>query len=1482
MQCPLYSTGWADAVWEQDFTDVQPLRQRQAQQVFLGGMAALQELVVWLQRIVQDKADDVSDIWNDIQESGGSQEVLVAFLHHLVGAGQKRCASSDRKEQGTYAAAVYFLLLTVPGSVAYKVFHPVMLERCVAMLNNLLPQKDSHKPRQKPVQGGKKSRGATKHQASAMERDDREHDEEMDVDDDDDDASDKEEEVLSPLKLQRLREALKGALQALALLLQDFPLNDHPQCVSLLIKGLVELSKEDSESLEGLPDITTTRCLQGKQSMSRLAFFALFKLCAPHHGSEEEVLRMIFQHLLSRILMVGDKKGGGTTQATIPQHQRISRDHALRFVRLLVKELEQKAMPTLRTLLQHICVKVPDKAEYRMYAAQAVCQLLSCMDCSSYVVFLKWLHVFSRNAKCGYRVFSVDVVSVLLGDVEHEADDSIPLENLKYFSHKFLLIQLVLCRCCDRAPMVRTRALVVLAQCLDSSRTTCLNGMQELLQGGMQTVTIFCRMLGSTTPQCTDKGRKSSTNADTNVQQNTGAFRSVEIAESEAASDVVEGQEILKMLQNRVGDEKLSVRKAALQVLVVLLCHELLPLNKPQLDLLQEHCRDPALSVRKQALQSLTQLLKMFPKSVAIQTCWLRSLLPAVLDVETSIQEKVLECFDTVIIGNVKSCEEKELVGPQCLAWSLLEILALPKEAELSLYLKKVCQMLMQRSTIPANLAGFLLSHTDSERVASAWMLLAKVAAPGLRLNSHTVVQRWEDAISAADVPASTLCNMLTILGAMAKSMTCDVRSQIMGHLSAKLCKFFLPLEVIASVVSSLNQLNRAQKEEEKTEMNEGDECLKKVIGMCEDYISDIVFTESGRNNMDIEKLICHIFTLGEVAQLVPAHISKKIPLLIQFITASPTLEMDCFSDSGGRYHSSQMSTWEAMPTTVRAHAFITFGKLCLQNEDIAKRGIAALVQELELSPHVPIRNNVVIVLCDLCMCYPSLVDHHIPRITNCLKDKDPLIRRQTLILLTRLFQEEYLKWKGPLFYRFASVLVDKDSSIQRLAEFCLTNVLLKKQPAVIFQHFVECIFYFNNFEKYEKYRLTQSERELKLFTFKGEKHKETRMTIYRFLLNHLTDEQRFKLTTRLCNGTLGAFVDGPIPLDAEAGQMLSDIFLILGSREIKLSTMHGRGVEEEIPEEGELAMAHAVMQVAQKKLISQVQKRNYVENIIPTVRSLKIQLEHLHMPALKDLMAFLREILKDYRSEVQEVFSGDKQLVSELEYDLRKYEELHAAPQSEKDLPQGVPQSPGAVQMNAVPQLEANDPQSPADACHTPMVSNHPNIRQISLATAVILNSAVKIAESLRKERCAPASQSPASPAPRSSPTAQAQSDGSEHEAVMNSSKPPLANALAACDYAVQQKVASPNIRAISTPGHTICGVTFNAEMSAILSENLSDVEMQPNKKDHREGIICLKSPNRPSLRVQQWKVNSPSTPRSRRAQKTRISRKRTLSPSN
>ena len=42
----------------------------------------------------------------------------------------------------------------------------------------------------------------------------------------------------------------------------------------------------------------------------------------------------------------------------------------------------------------------------------------------------------------------------------------------------------------------------------------------------------------------------------------------------------------------------------------------------------------------------------------------------------------------------------------------------------------------------------------------------------------------------------------------------------------------------------------------------------------------------------------------------------------------------------------------------------------------------------------------------------------------------------------------------------------------------------------------------------------------------------------------------------------------------------------------------------------------------------------------------------------IDDLMTYLRDMMKDYKNEVKELLAADKQLASEIEFDLKKWEE--------------------------------------------------------------------------------------------------------------------------------------------------------------------------------------------------------------------------------
>lgn len=200
-------------------------------------------------------------------------------------------------------------------------------------------------------------------------------------------------------------------------------------------------------------------------------------------------------------------------------------------------------------------------------------------------------------------------------------------------------------------------------------------------------------------------------------------------------------------------------------------------------------------------------------------------------------------------------------------------------------------------------------------------------------------------------------------------------------------------------------------------------------------YLSDVILSENSELGIDEDLVISHLFTLGEIAQLIPEKMPRRLFMLVQSLIAAPTINSEDIGPNPSQEILSQRMLTQfkgcKMGPRVRAHAFITLGKLCLQNEDIAKKCVAALARELETSTDATIRNNVIFILSDLCVRYTTVVDCYISNIAACLKDESRLVRKQTLTLLTSLLQEDYVKWKGALFFRYVMSIVDSDQSIQ-------------------------------------------------------------------------------------------------------------------------------------------------------------------------------------------------------------------------------------------------------------------------------------------------------------------------------------------------------------------------------------------------------------------------------------------------------------------
>lgn len=62
--------------------------------------------------------------------------------------------------------------------------------------------------------------------------------------------------------------------------------------------------------------------------------------------------------------------------------------------------------------------------------------------------------------------------------------------------------------------------------------------------------------------------------------------------------------------------------------------------------------------------------------NVLVQKAWLNGVVPVVMDAESSVQEKALDCLEQLLLQHIKHCNKfrREDEG-QALAWDLLTLL---------------------------------------------------------------------------------------------------------------------------------------------------------------------------------------------------------------------------------------------------------------------------------------------------------------------------------------------------------------------------------------------------------------------------------------------------------------------------------------------------------------------------------------------------------------------------------------------------------------------------------------------------------------------------------------------------------------------------------------------------------------------------------------------------------------------------------------
>lgn len=106
----------------------------------------------------------------------------------------------------------------------------------------------------------------------------------------------------------------------------------------------------------------------------------------------------------------------------------------------------------------------------------------------------------------------------------------------------------------------------------------------------------------------------------------------------------------------------------------------------------------------------------------------------------------------------------------------------------------------------------------------------------------------------------------------------------------------------------------------------------------------------------------------------------------------------------------------------------------------------------------------------------------------------------------------------------------------------------------------------------------------------------------------------------------------------------------------------HTRGGEPAEAEEEAAADGGAgAAQAAKGRAVTQASKKNLIQHAVPIFIELKRLLESKNSPLTGCLMECLCVLLKDYKSEIEDILVADRQLQKELVYDMQKYDAARA-----------------------------------------------------------------------------------------------------------------------------------------------------------------------------------------------------------------------------
>ncbi|XP_078481505.1 condensin-2 complex subunit D3-L isoform X2 [Ciona intestinalis] len=1137
--------------------------------------------------------EDRDTIWDVLNDCGISHPCVQVWIYHVLYTGLLASATFDEKYRCLLAAQIYFLLLKQPGSSGSLFYHLILFEKSCSALK-MSASVD--------VESSNKKKKKSAPAASQQHR--------MTLSQEIEIGTDNADEVnLTRDQITRILSSLPSFLTDICHLLEVYSLKDKQTSLTQLVEALVEILKHHGQTA------STAQNSDPIVTLSELVVKAFRLVVNKKHGAITQLVHLMFRLLMTTITMKAATKCGSGCVSKVFIHRA---EVALHGVSLICEDHGDMVHQTTRTLMQNVIGQSPDRSDFRHQTGLFVANFIYKMPVLWYADFVSWTARLANDVKIGNRVGAVVLIGHLLHQSERRADSEkeISSELEQCLSHKFLL-KVIINKIKDIAPTVRSKSLLVLAEVMD----------KKLILSS-----VFNALF-----------KKSSADPITPLPTNQDSF---------LISEACVGG-LISLLCERSSDLKLTVRRSSLLAIKSTICSHSAPPNSKFLVALGNGCRDPMLSVRKCAIQCATDVLDAHSNIREVREMWVQGVFTRVEDNEASVQEKTLILMEEKILeGIISSNPEKKI-----LSWDLLNFLSTEKGNKLRVYLQKAIRQWNQQKKITKSLVQNVVRGLDNaDQKVSAWMTLRMMTLyHSDPITACHIIENWKSSNCDQSL-ISLQVDMICSVGQVAQHLNSTDKKVVLERLATSIETYTCPIHLINHTCEAIEKFHQAIHDNDKDSTTSMMKWTEKVLNTTDRWMHDIMTSSSYDNDL----LVTHLYTVGDLAQRHPDKVPNSLLFSVQALLTNPnTVDQTASNSQVLSQPLSQFRSGE-IPSSIRAHTIFNLGRICFRNKKLAKKCVPAIARELEICENESVRNNVLIVLTDLCVIETQLVDPFLSDMATCLGDESAVIRKHAVVLISSLLRREFIKWKGTLLFKFLHAICDTNSDIRTLSRYCLLDQLLRGQSAgdLFFRNFIACLFYFNDYNGHSVHRFKKSEREKRLFNLSGTSGLEKRMEIYEFLLENMIDEHRINLTMKLCEDVLGAVVDKVIPLNKETQHILTDCLAVLCCREIRLKCLKTKeDGDDDVIMSTQVERGAALKNEINQKIISQVVKENLVQNIVPIIIGLKNMLVEIHSPLVKNVMLYLKEVMQEYRTEVQAILASDKQLASEIEFDLKRFD---------------------------------------------------------------------------------------------------------------------------------------------------------------------------------------------------------------------------------